>query len=350
MLNNAEPLAVAASENAPKESRGVVNSGLNWGDITDDLDVEAKASDDAGLLPPAEVIVNSDGSKTTTTYSKEGGDLFKRIQTSTKVTARHKVHAKRSGWKKFGECKGVPPGTLERGITMPHPGHLQPIHLDFTGPWLAMTTSMADKENEADGTLVMTKTQILNKLGASCWKGTGTTGSSSKDKLRAWNKKNRENLTGDATGDSSEVSRPWMKTAGSSSSGRYKPPGSRSGGRDSEEDEAVLLLGNIMAGTFQHDIEELVDAVLDSGRGGGRMQRPGARKYRSYRARGFDRETNQVKVGFYGDTRPCFLIFNSRRNAEHVLKTLDGHLYGMCKLTCEFKKIDPDRESSSRRR
>lgn len=313
-----------------------------WADIAEAVQ-EGRLEDETESLVELEVKV-SEG---------VAGDKAEtgRLNESRKTTPGMKL---RSQLTKFGECSSALRGAPERGITFQT---IDPISFEFNTEFLRNTRVEEDDdprngwkraplgfENGRPVGGVMTKEQIPKFLGMG-QRASGRMEPAVRGRLGAWNLKQREKLgveeaSNAQTGQSNRLGGPGGDKAGAAPR-RYMPPNLRKPAQpnDAEAEEIVLLLKNVLEGTCQHDIEELVDAALNAG--SARLsRRPTGRRYRSYKARGFERATNQVKVGWGGDTRPVFLIFQSPKEAQRVQKILDGHLYGSCKLSCEFKTAE----------
>lgn len=283
-------------------------SKLNWGDVEDDEDDNA-GGDDMAFLPPNKEEIAQDGVRTLTSYKKdEKGDIIKMVQKTRKVTSRKRISVaaiKRRQLKKFGECKNKPRG-VEAGITFVA---IEPLEFEWLGE--AHEANEDDLEQKSEDVIKLERQ--LNNINKS-----GT----SRNKLAAWNLKNRSNLGQDASTSGAALgigNRP-----GGPRSNVYVPLGRRGGGRGSDdEEEYTIVITNLPEETTRDDIKAMLGACVNSY----------GRPVRERGIWGFERETNTVR--FYRriadkhiEAYCCFCSFTTERDANIVIDTLDKHKYG----------------------
>lgn len=279
----------------------------NWGEIADlDLEDDYEPQEDAGdLLPVPSSTIDCNGVKTSVVYKRnDEGDIIKTVRKTRNKMVRQRISlnalARRKRVVKFGACAGKK--GPEKGITFP-----SYTEIEFEFNTLAGQTADQDVDNEEEKAMQKEMQSLTRKLEGR----TLLVGASARERLGAWNKRNKEGL-GVTTTDA-----PAPVASG------YRPPamrGARAGGsggggsRYDDDDEPTVRITNLTEEATYEDLKALVG------------------QFRPLKVRLAKDRYTQRSRGF------AFISFASRRSAQECMDRLHGHGYGHLILSVEWAK------------
>lgn len=290
--------------------------GVDWADSTDYM---------SGGIPPQEVKVNPDGTKTVTEYAmSEDGYLavtttVYKVEKVTRTVS--KGVAERKKWKRFGECTGKPAG-LERGIST--------VSVDEVNiEWLS-TDDGNDQEEEEANYAEMAARDIQSRLRIQRFKQR-----QEERKLGVANWAQKMSIEAAAKNPNMSPAPGMRPEAPQTPGAKYVPPSKRagatgtSGGGEttySRDDSATVRISNVSRSTEEADLEELC-----------KVFGPIRRIFLSR-----DRETGESK-GF------AFVAYQHKDDAEKCIQRLDGYGYDHLILSVEWSKPKEPREGEAPR-
>lgn len=292
------------------------NAGADdWADNTDYM---------PGGIPPQEVRMNPDGTKTVIDYAmSEDGylEVITRVYKIDKVTRTvSKGVAARKKWPKFGECAGKADG-LERGIST--------VSIDeINVEWINNNDDNDDEEEETNYR-EMAARDIQSRLKLERFRQR-----QEERKLGVANWAQMMSLEAAAKNPNATPAPGTRPDPTPNTTGKYVPPSKRLGaggptGGDSaysRDDSATVRISNVSRNTEEADLEELCKAF-------------GPTK-RIFLSR--DRETGESK-GF------AFVAFQNKSDAEKCIRRLDGYGYDHLILSVEWSKPKEPRDGEGSR-
>lgn len=294
-------------------------TSADWGDDIDDTP--------AGGIPPREVAVNPDGTKTVVDYGmSEDGYLMKtikvvKVEQVTRTVS--KMVASRKLWPKFGDCANSGPG-LEKGISTVS---IDEIHME----WLDNNNDNEKQEEEADYAQIAAR-DIQSRL-----------------KMERFRRRQEERKLGvanwaqmmsleAAARNPNAAPAPGLGNPGeggaNASTGKYQPPAKRGGSAAlatgesmyNRDDSATVRISNISRNTTEADLDELCKHF-------GSIRR-------IFLSR--DRETRESK-GF------AFVAFVNVSDAARCIEKLNGFGYDHLILQVEWSKPKEPRDGDGNR-
>lgn len=310
-----------------------VGGGEDWADNDNDH------LDYGGGIPPQEVKMNGDGTKTVIDYSMSEDGYLSSTTTVYKVdkvtrTVSRGVAARKK-WAKFGECTGKPVGILESGVSTVS---VDEINIE----WMSQDDDKDEDEEEKDFAK-MAERDIQSRLKMERFRqrieerklGVANWAQKMSMEAAAKNPGADSSVAAVSTGASAQ-----QGLSSGSTGGKYVPPskrnlgpggpgGSSASGMDvggggsaySRDDSATVRISNVSKNTSEADLEDL-------------CQRFGPIR-RIFLSR--DRETGESK-GF------AFVAFQNKGDAERCISRLDGYGYDHLILSVEWSKPKEPRD------
>lgn len=316
-------------------------AGMGGGEDWASNDNDTGAMDYGGGIPPQEVKMNGDGTKTVIDYSMSEDGYLAKTTTVYKVDkVTHSVSrgvASRKKWVKFGECAGKTMGVLESGVTT--------LSIDeINVEWMVHEDDKDEDEEEKDFAK-MAERDIQSRLKMERFRqrieerklGVANWAQKMSMEAAAKNPGGEAAGPGAAGGPGAPGGGVGMGGAGvglgGATGGKYIPPSKRGNavgqtmGNDpsssySRDDSATVRISNVSKNTSEADLEDLCTRF-------GPIRR-------IFLSR--DRETRESK-GF------AFVAFQNKGDAERCINRLDGYGYDHLILSVEWSKPKESRDN-----